>query len=455
MDTLALKSDQEFSMTLSKGVKRVVSVLIFLFGAVIAMAASFVAAYQAAKFTPRVGLLILVALFVFSLLIFVVIGLASKPHGTFLNRYVVRASAIMTVLFCLALYFAFLRPAGFAHLDPIPRADTRYWNLSTGSHIAYSLYEPPAGVSVKQDPIVFVHGGPGLRAFNTDHDFYRQFAQDGFRVYLFDQVGSGLSARLPHAEDYSVERFVADLESIRQQIGADRLILIGHSWGGTLIAHYAAAHPEHVAKLVFHSPGPIWKLTSAPFQYRRTDAQAKRPLPPVRVLAAIALSHANWDAAENLLPQQASGGWETANMDPGELVCKGQGASIPSSLSGANVAGLNLYPLLVANRELNDKSEMDIRRQLGRLHVPAIALVSECDFVPWSQQLEYKKSIPGLQQFYFPDSGHYINLSQPQKLTGVIRSFLLDEPSPTPAYMEDKDPRPSEAHSKRSLGKEC
>ncbi len=131
---------------------------------------------------------------------------------------------------------------------------TQYWNLLTGSRIAYSLYEPQAGVPVKADPVVFVHGGPGLRTFDTDHAFYRQFTQDGFRVYLFDQVGSGLSGRLLHATDYPVERQVADLEAIRQQIGAERLILIGHSWGGTLIAHYAAAHSEHVAKLIFHSP---------------------------------------------------------------------------------------------------------------------------------------------------------------------------------------------------------
>ena len=116
---------------------------------------------------------------------------------------------------------------------------------------------------------------------------------------------------------------------------------------------------------------------------------------------------------------------------------EGEGAKIPVSLSRANSAGINLYPLLATNRELNDKPEMDIRTQLGRLHVPAIVLEGECDFIPWSQQLEYKKSIPGLQQFYFADAGHYINFSQPEKLAAVIRAFLLDQPSPFPAYQDD------------------
>jgi pimeloyl-ACP methyl ester carboxylesterase len=85
------------------------------------------------------------------------------------------------------------------HLVPVARANTR--DLSTGSHIAYSVYEPSAGVPVKTDPIVSLHGGPGIRATDYDHRFYSQFARDGFRVYLFDQAGSGLSYRLPHATD--------------------------------------------------------------------------------------------------------------------------------------------------------------------------------------------------------------------------------------------------------------
>ena len=282
------------------------------------------------------------------------------------------------------------------------------------------------------------------RALDTDHAFYRQFAQDGFQVYLFNQAGSGLSDRLT-AEDYTVERFVADIEAIRQQFGSEKLILIGHSWGGTLVAQYAAAHPGHVAKLVFHSPGAIWNYASAPLETQRTEAKEKAGEPPLRILAAIVLSHANWNAAEKLLPQEESGDWQTATapVEVGATVCKGESDELPADLSAAYFAGMNPYPLLVADRELNEKPDMDVRARLGKLHVPAIALGSQCDFVPWSQQLQYKKSIPGLQEFYFADSGHYINFLQPERLAAVIRSFLLDQPPPFPAYQDDRDPRPS------------
>jgi pimeloyl-ACP methyl ester carboxylesterase len=429
-------------MTLPRTAKRILSALLFLIGLAISIAASMVATYQTAKVMPRLGGLIAVALLVFFLCVLLTTELAGKLNKTFLNRNAVFTSAALTALFALGLYFAILRPMPYPHIVPMARANTQYWNLPTGSRIAYSVYEPPAGVPVKPEPIVFVHGGAGLRAFDTDHAFYRQFTQDGFRVYLFDQAGSGLSDRLP-AADYSVERFVADIEAIRQQIGAERLILIGHSWGGTLVAHYAAAHPDHVAKLIFHSPGPISNWLFASWEYQRTDAKEKKGRPPLRIVAAIALSHANWNAAENLLPQEESGDWELATADPGELVCKGERSKLPADFSAAKLAGMNIYPLLAVDRELNNKPEMDIRAQLGKLHVPAIALESQCEFVSWPQQLDYKKSIPGLQEFYFADSGHYINFSQPEKLAAVIRSFLLDQPPPFPAYLDDKNPRPS------------
>ena len=429
-------------MKFSRIAIRSFSVLLFLLGLGIALAASLIAAYQAAKFSSRTGVLLAFTLSVFFICIWVVTILTGKVRRTFLHRSASLTSASLTALFGLGLFFAVMRPISYPHVVPAVRANTQYWSLPTGSRIAYSLYQPPAGVPVRPEPIVFVHGGPGLSAFDTDHAFYRQFTQDGFRVYLYDQAGSGLSDRLPHVADYTVERFVADIEAIRQQIGAERLILIGHSMGGTLIAHYAAAHPDHVAKLIFHSPGPIAKLDYAHWNYERTDARKKgRPLP--RVIAATILSHANWDAAVNLWPQVESGDWELATIDPGEVICKGQRSKFPPDFTPAKLAGMNVYPLLVIDRELNTKPEMDIRPQLSKLRVPAIALESECEFVSWPEQLQYRKSIPGLQEFYFPDAGHYINFSQPEKMTALIRSFLLDQAPPFPPYQEDKDPRPT------------
>jgi len=47
---------------------------------------------------------------------------------------------------------------------------------------------------------------------------------------------------------------IADIERLRQILGEEKLILIGHSWGGLLSALYAAEFPERVEALILVSP---------------------------------------------------------------------------------------------------------------------------------------------------------------------------------------------------------
>jgi proline iminopeptidase len=148
----------------------------------------------------------------------------------------VAVAGILTVAF-LSL------PSGSAFPD-VPRYEnTRYWRLPSGSLIAYSEYDPPPGVAVKPEAIVYLHGGPGVRQGPFDQSIYGEFARQGFRVFLFDQAGSGLSGFLPHLRDYTVHRSIEDLEEVRRAIGVERMILIGHSWGSTLAASYMARYP--------------------------------------------------------------------------------------------------------------------------------------------------------------------------------------------------------------------
>jgi proline iminopeptidase len=78
-------------------------------------------------------------------------------------------------------------------------------------------------------------------------------ADEGFDVYNYHQVGAGLSSRLG-ASQCTVDRHVVDLDAIRVILGAEKVILIGASWGGQLIAEYMAAHPARVERAVVVSP---------------------------------------------------------------------------------------------------------------------------------------------------------------------------------------------------------
>src|ERR1039457_6005190 len=287
-------------------VRRVAAVLILLLAVGAALTAGLLTPYFMAARTANILLLTISAVASFALLTWAGTKLALFCWGTDRRRLAAITSGLLTLIFLGWLYVGVLRPSGSHFPEVVPYANTKYWQLPTGSVIAYSEYDPPQGVAVRPEAIVYLHGGPGVRQAPFDQDIYGSFAANGFRVFLYDQAGSGLSGFLPHLRDYAVARSVADLEAIRQKIGVEKMILIGHSWGSTLAVSYMAKFPTHVAKAVFHSPGRIWRLESSEdYDFSRTDA-GHQGLPGLRLLAALFLRDRNPDAAEKLVPQLES-----------------------------------------------------------------------------------------------------------------------------------------------------
>ena len=133
-------------MALLRLVARVFSILLFLIGLAIAPVAGLVAAYQLAKITPRIGMLMTTTCLVCFLFTLAPATLAARLWPTDLRKFPLGCSAIVTGLFAFALFLTVLRPMRYPHLVPVARANTQYWDLPTGSRIAYNVYEPPADV---------------------------------------------------------------------------------------------------------------------------------------------------------------------------------------------------------------------------------------------------------------------------------------------------------------------
>jgi proline iminopeptidase len=85
----------------------------------------------------------------------------------------------------------------------------------------------------------------------------RLFDPMRYRVVLFDQRGCGGST--PHASDPATDmrhnttaHLIADLERLREHLGVDRWLLLGGSWGSTLILAYAEQYPTCVSEIVLN-----------------------------------------------------------------------------------------------------------------------------------------------------------------------------------------------------------
>lgn len=349
-------------------------------------------------------------------------------------RFGVIVGGLTTVAGMATIAYVILEPVA-KPVRPAPASNVRYWELVTGSRIAYTHY-PAAGVG-GHAPLVYLHDGPGLAVLEPERAFYRQFAEDGFDVYLYDRVGTGWSDRLHNIGAYGIEREIADLDAIRSELGVNELILIGQGAGAELAARYLSRYPERVKQAVFHSPTPLWNDDQFFQNYARTgSAIGLNPVFEPRLLLAAALASYGPKAAQNLASQDEMTAFLAQSFTPKMWVCARHADQAPS----IDDVCFNYYVQL--RTELSARALPDPRPRLADNLTLSLILVAECDHIPWEVILQYKEALLNEKVFYFEDAGHMIILTQPSLVTDVIRAFLLETEFPSPPYTGSDNPRP-------------
>jgi proline iminopeptidase len=150
-----------------------------------------------------------------------------------------------------------------APLTPPKQAgDERFWNVEQDIQL-YHFFEGEGR------NVLIVHGGPG-------YPFVQPWPGLGpltneYQFHYYDQRGCGQSTR--PIDTFSSTNYyqnmtaldqtlgigaqVADMERIRQILGEEKLILIGHSFGGFLASLYAAEFPGRVEALILVAPADV------------------------------------------------------------------------------------------------------------------------------------------------------------------------------------------------------
>lgn len=313
--------------------------------------------------------------------------------------------------------------------DDTPREDTEYWNLPTGSKIAYTHLEPPMDTVLAT--IVYLHGGPGGYINTKTLEAYRELAQRGYEVYLYDQIGCGLSARLADPEEYTLTRHVKDLEAIVGKVNAERTVLIGQSWGASLASNYVVEHPGTVDQLVLSSPGGIVPedsitipedsevliagLTNIDERTEAMNAQIEGDLSAKEMaLTALGLVFGN----PNLVgDDKLDAIFHDMSKDfVSGMVCDTANAAAPSGRPG-------MYSQLYTNKS-HKNSTHDLRAKLRELDIPVLVLKPECDYIDWRVAYEYAQLIDGAELKVIPNAGHSIYTENRADYLAAIHAFL-------------------------------
>lgn len=145
---------------------------------------------------------------------------------------------------------------------PAQPADEQFWKVEEDIQLHH--FAAGAGRNV-----LVIHGGPG-------YPYLKPWAgleplTQSYQFHYYDQRGSGQSTR--PIDTFTSQNYyenlttldktlglgaqIADIERIRQILGEEKLILVGHSFGGFLASLYAAEFPEHVEALILVAPADV------------------------------------------------------------------------------------------------------------------------------------------------------------------------------------------------------
>lgn len=321
---------------------------------------------------------------------------------------------------------------------------TQYWNLKTGSRIAYYKLSASENVSKKETPILFLHGGPGAYVRQIDINFFTEFTKEGYDVYLYDQAGAGRSGLLPK-EQYSHLRNIKDFDAITDVINAKKYIVIGQSYGGSLLAHLAADKKisKRIYKAIYAEPGVT--LQSDIPDDQRIFSKSK-PVTvtdvslPVRIMISLLINPKGNFASQNEVINYLSDHPDQIQGLFSEAYPKNDSARVPK----VDIGIINFSVNIIIKSELTFYStKKELAKDYQKYNVPSMLLIGESSYIERNAPLDLlaiNSNITRVQ--YMKGVGHLLwnGLdNNNQRVKKVIDDFLNDHISDIPNYPGRQD----------------
>ncbi len=97
-------------------------------------------------------------------------------------------------------------------------------------------------------PVLYLHGGPGSGSYWFEK-FFGEFLEQHYTMIYLDQRGVGRSSG-NHDNDYSMDRMGLDFEELREELGYESWITLGHSFGGILQMGYYKRFPNSIKGMI-------------------------------------------------------------------------------------------------------------------------------------------------------------------------------------------------------------
>jgi proline iminopeptidase len=265
--------------------------------------------------------------------------------------------------------------------------------------------------------VLLLHGGPAM-THEYMECFETFFLREGFEFYEYDQLGSYYSDQPTDSSLWTTERFVEEVEQVRQAIGADssNFFLLGNSWGGILAMEYALKYQQHLKGLLVAN-----MMASAPDYGKYAEEVLAKQMNP-EVLAEVRALEAKKDFSnprymELLLPNFYK-----------EHLCR-----LPEWPDGFNRAMKHvngtIYTMMQGPSEFGVGGRLakwDIKNRLKEIAVPTLMIGAKHDTMDPKAMEEQSKLVQRGRFLYCPNGSHLAMWDDQKEFMKGVISFIKD-----------------------------
>jgi proline iminopeptidase len=251
--------------------------------------------------------------------------------------------------------------------------------------------------------IITHHGAPGLGSRAEPRASFGRLA-DEYRVVVFDARGSGESEG---SGEFSHEQWAADIDGLREWIGAEKVIMAGGSYGGFMSMEYAVRYPDRVIAMVLRDTSPdngnahLARENALASDRVKIDMEKFDRIDEGRVVDNDDLR----DCWREILPLY------DFHYDPASVERKV--AATPYRFEAHNYAFSKNLP------------NYDLKPQLPSVSAPTLITVGRTDWItPVSCSETIARLIPDSELVVFEKSGHSPQIEEVELWTATVRQFL-------------------------------
>lgn len=266
-----------------------------------------------------------------------------------------------------------------------------------------------------RDPLVCLHGGPG----STHHYFapLERLAEEGRAVVLYDQIGCGGSDR-PTDIEWSVDVFLDELATLRDQLALERIHLLGTSWGGQLALEHALSGYGGLTSLVLSS-------TLASIEEWVVEARRLRAELPAEVVAVLDRHEraGTFDDPEYLRA--------LAVFDDHYINRGARGRRELERMRAER--GPDVYAAMVGPNEWTVTGKLrdwDVRARLREIVVPALVVRGKYDICTEPIAATLLAGLQNARGVVFEESSHMPVLEESERYLDVVGTFLRESEEP-------------------------